>query len=62
MNKRDLQKYQMLVEKERQTVLEKLGMTREGNRRKILPIRGEWKDNYHYAILEEEYNIQEHYD
>jgi DnaK suppressor protein len=26
MNKRDLQKYQKLVEKERQTVLEKLGM------------------------------------
>lgn len=36
-------------------VLEKLGMTREGIRRKILPIRGEWKDNFHYAILEEEY-------
>ncbi len=33
-------------------VLEKAGMTREGLRRKILPIRGEWKDNYHYAILE----------
>lgn len=33
-------------------VLEKSGMTREGLRRKILPIRGEWKDNYHYAILE----------
>lgn len=33
-------------------VLEKLGMTREGIRRKILPIRGQWKDNYHYAILE----------
>lgn len=33
-------------------VLEKAGMTREGLRRKILPIRGEWKDNYHYAIVE----------
>jgi len=32
-------------------VLEKTGMTREGLRRKILPIRGEWKDNYHYAIV-----------
>ncbi len=32
-------------------VLEKLGMTREGLRRKILPIRGQWKDNYHYAIV-----------
>lgn len=35
-------------------VLEKLGMTREGLRRKILPIRGIWKDNYHYAILEDD--------
>jgi ribosomal-protein-alanine N-acetyltransferase len=33
-------------------VLEKAGMTREGLRRKILPIRGQWKDNYHYAIVE----------
>lgn len=35
-------------------VLEKLGMTREGTRRKILPIRGIWKDNYHYAIVEDD--------
>jgi ribosomal-protein-alanine N-acetyltransferase len=35
-------------------VLEKLGMTREGMRRKILPIRGQWKDNYHYALLEDD--------
>jgi RimJ/RimL family protein N-acetyltransferase len=35
-------------------VLEKCGMTREGLRRKILPIRGTWKDNYHYAILEDD--------
>ncbi len=33
-------------------VMEKAGMQREGRRRKILPIRGEWVDNYHYAILE----------
>lgn len=33
-------------------VLEKAGMTREGRHRKILPIRGAWKDNYHYAIVE----------
>ena len=32
-------------------VLEKIGMTREGLGRKILPIRGEWIDNYHYAIV-----------
>lgn len=35
-------------------VLEKCGMTREGIRRKVLPIRGEWKDNYHYAIVEDD--------
>lgn len=35
-------------------VLEKSGMTREGIKRKILPIRGEWKDNYHYAIVEDD--------
>ncbi len=35
-------------------VLEKAGMTCEGIRRKILPIRGVWKDNYEYAILEDD--------
>jgi ribosomal-protein-alanine N-acetyltransferase len=35
-------------------VLEKAGMTREGLRRKILPIRGEWKDNYLYGIVEDD--------
>ncbi len=35
-------------------VLEKIGMTREGLRRKILPIRGKWIDNYHYAIVEDD--------
>lgn len=35
-------------------VLEKAGMTCEGIRRKILPIRGEWKDNFHYAILKDD--------
>lgn len=33
-------------------VLEKVGMVREGLHRKILPIRGVWKDNYEYAILD----------
>lgn len=36
-------------------VLEKAGMQREGRCRKILPIRGEWVDNYMYAILEEDF-------
>lgn len=35
-------------------VLEKAGMTREGLKRKVLPIRGEWYDNYMYAILEDD--------
>lgn len=35
-------------------LLEGLGMTNEGVRRKILPIRGEWRDNCHYAILEDD--------
>lgn len=35
-------------------VLEKTKMIREGKRRKILPIRGEWRDNYHYAIVEDD--------
>lgn len=35
-------------------VLEKAGMTCEGIRRKALPIRGEWKDNFHYAIVEDD--------
>ena len=35
-------------------VLEKVGMKREGMKRQNLPIRGEWKDNYFYAILDED--------
>ena len=36
--------------------IEKAGFTREGMKRKKLPIRGEWKDNYFYGILEEDFN------
>jgi [ribosomal protein S5]-alanine N-acetyltransferase len=36
-------------------VLEKAGMQREGVKRKILPIRGEWADANSYAILEEDF-------
>ena len=39
-------------------VLEKVGMTREGRKRKILPIRGNWTDNYFYAMLDEDWGIQ----
>ena len=38
-------------------VLEKVGMTREGRKRKVLPVRGEWVDNYFYSILETEFDI-----
>jgi RimJ/RimL family protein N-acetyltransferase len=33
-------------------VLEKMGMTREGRHREILPLKSGWSDNYEYAILE----------
>ena len=36
-------------------VLEKIGMQREGRGIKILPIDGQWLDNFTYAILEEQY-------
>ncbi|MEO6135670.1 MAG: GNAT family protein [Ginsengibacter sp.] len=38
-------------------VLEKVGMTREGMKRKKLPIRGEWTDNYFYGILEDDFKL-----
>ncbi len=37
-------------------VLEKAGMIREGRKRALLPVRGQWLDNYFYAILENDYN------
>ena len=39
-------------------VLEKAGMQQEGSKRKVLPIRGEWVDNYEYAILEEDWQAR----
>jgi len=36
-------------------VMEKLGMRREGHHLKDVQIRGEWTDEYFYAILEEEW-------
>ena len=38
-------------------VLEKVGMVREGLKRSILPIRGEWVDAYLYSILETDFAI-----
>lgn len=37
-------------------VLEKVGMTREGRKRKVLPLKTGWTDNFSFAILEEDYN------
>ena len=36
-------------------VLEKIGMIKEGTRRGVLPIRGQWIDCHLYAILEDEF-------
>lgn len=33
-------------------VLEKAGMTKEGRRRKILPLKSGWTDNFEYSILD----------
>lgn len=35
-------------------VLEKVGMTREGRGRRVLPLISGWSDNYEYAILEDD--------
>ncbi|TMU57128.1 GNAT family N-acetyltransferase [Flagellimonas algicola] len=32
-------------------VLEKVGMTREGRKRQVLPLKQGWSDNFHFAIL-----------
>jgi len=36
-------------------VMEKVGMIREGMKRKVLPLDDGWHDGYLYAMLEEEY-------
>jgi RimJ/RimL family protein N-acetyltransferase len=36
-------------------VMEKVGMTREGIKRKVLPLEGGWHDAYLYSILEDDY-------
>ena len=33
-------------------LLEKVGMTREGRKRQVLPLKSGWSDNYEYAILD----------
>lgn len=36
-------------------VLEKAGFIKEAHTRKLLPIRGQWHDNFGFAILEEDF-------
>ncbi|MFA6261963.1 MAG: GNAT family protein [Bacteroidia bacterium] len=38
-------------------VLEKVGMIKEGQCRKKLPIRGQWVDNFEFAILDTDFNF-----
>lgn len=33
-------------------ILEKVGMTREGRKRQVLPLKSGWSDNFEYAILD----------
>jgi ribosomal-protein-alanine N-acetyltransferase len=40
-------------------VLEKVGMVQEGLLRKNLPIRGEWVDNFKFAILDTDFELTE---
>ena len=40
-------------------VMEKLGMRREAHFRKDVQIRGEWSDEYFYAILKEEWEARQ---
>ncbi|GHA60094.1 GNAT family N-acetyltransferase [Pontibacter akesuensis] len=36
-------------------VMEKVGMSREGRKRKVLPLKSGWSDNFEYGILAEEW-------
>ncbi|MBT8185037.1 MAG: GNAT family N-acetyltransferase [Eudoraea sp.] len=38
-------------------VLEKLGMQREGRKRKVLPLKKGWSDNFEFALLEEDLKL-----
>jgi ATP-dependent protease HslVU (ClpYQ) ATPase subunit len=39
-------------------VLEKGGLKREGRRRKILPLKTGWSDNFEYAILDTDHRVE----
>ncbi|WP_323757199.1 GNAT family N-acetyltransferase [Roseivirga sp.] len=38
-------------------VLEKAGMTKEGRKRKVLPLKNGWSDNFEYAILDSDLRV-----
>ena len=38
-------------------VLEKAGMTKEGRKRKVLPLKAGWSDNFEYAILNSDLRV-----
>lgn len=42
-------------------VLEKAGMQKEGRKRKVLPLKQGWSDNFEYAILEEDWLRSRHH-
>jgi RimJ/RimL family protein N-acetyltransferase len=35
--------------------LEKVGMVKEGRKRKVLPLKSGWSDTFEYAILESDF-------
>ena len=37
-------------------VLEKAGMIREGQKRRVLPLKGQWSNNYIYGILDTDFD------
>jgi len=39
-------------------VLEKVGMTREGRGRKVLPLKTGWSDNFEYSILDTDVRVE----
>ena len=41
-------------------LLEKVGMTREGRKRAVLPLKSGWSDNYMYGLLDTDYELSEH--
>jgi len=43
-------------------LLERVGMTKEGRKRKVLPLVNGWSDNFEYAILNEDFRQRKKYE